>query len=159
MSWLKKILGLEQSAEAPAQSAARAPSGAGSIAGERVLVADSSVTIQKVLELTLESEGCSITAAATAGEAIASLGRTPPPTVVIVAALLSDEDGLQVCEAVRRRPELLGTIVLLMRGASETPLDEARVRMAGADGVLVKPFEPTALIDQLHALRRKRGKA
>jgi DNA-binding response OmpR family regulator len=160
LSWLKKILGLEQSAQAPAPArAVAAPrSGAPSLAGERVLVADSSATIQKVLELTLESEGCGITLAGSLDEAIAALGRTPP-TVVLVAAQLSDRDGLQVCEAVRRRPELRGTIVLVMRGAFETPLDEARVRMTGADGVLVKPFEPAALLDQVRALRAKRGQA
>jgi CheY-like chemotaxis protein len=126
-----------------------------SLAGEHVLVADASQTIQKVLELVLEGAGCRLTVASTVKDAITALGQAP--SVVLVAAQLSDEDGLQVCEAVRRRPELASTIVLLMHGAFEAPLDDARVRMAGAEGVVVKPFEPAVLIDQLRALRAKRA--
>ena len=69
---------------------------------------------------------------------------------------LPGRNGLQVCEAIRRRPDLAGTIVLIMRGAFQEPVDDSRLRMAGSDGVLTKPFEPGQLIEQIRALRQKR---
>lgn len=150
MSWLKKLLGLSESG--PAGSSSPGP---GSLAGERVLVADPSMTIQKVVELALGSEGCSVAFAATGEEAIA-LAMATPPTVVIASTDLPGKNGLQVCEAVRRRPDLAGTIVLIMKGAFEEPPDDSRLRMIGSDGVVTKPFEPGQLIDQIRALRQKR---
>jgi DNA-binding response OmpR family regulator len=143
VSWLKKLMG----------SSEGGPAG-GSLSGERVLVADASLTIQKVIELTLASEGCSVSFAATGDESVAAL--QAKPTLVLAAEILPGKSGLEVCEAVRRRSDLAGTIVILTRGAFETGPDEARVRMAGADGTLIKPFEPAALIEQVRSLRQKR---
>lgn len=152
MSWLKKLLGLSDSG--PAGTGESVP-GSGSLTGERVLVADSSMAIRKVIELTLEGEGCSVTFAASGDEAIASVAAAPP-TVVIASTDLPGKNGLEVCEAIRRRPDLAGTIVLISTGAFEERLDQSRLRMAGSDGVLTKPFQPAELIDQLRTLRRKR---
>ena len=144
MGWLKKLFGSSEDAHA-----------AGSLAGERVLVADPSTTIQKVVELTLGAEGCSVRFASSGDEAIAALGDAPP-SVVIASTDLPGKSALQLSEAVRRRPDLSGTIVIVMRDAFEKPVDEARLSMAGADATLIKPFEPGALIEQLRALRQKR---
>lgn len=152
VSWLKRLLGLGEAGLAPS------PPLGERVLGERVLVADPSMTIQKVIELTLGSEGYSVAVAVTGDDAIASLATTPP-TVVLASADLPGKSGLQVCEAVRRRPELAGTVVIILRGAFEPPLDERRLRVAGADGVLTKPFEPVQLIEQIQALRLKRSKA
>lgn len=54
MSWLKKLLGLSESI--PAGSSGSGPA-SGSLAGERVLVADPGMTIQKLIELTLRMIG------------------------------------------------------------------------------------------------------
>ena len=43
------------------------------------------------------------------------------------------------------RPELAHIPVLLLAGAFE-PVDEAKAKEAGCDGVLVKPFEPQHVI-------------
>ncbi len=153
MSWLKKLLGLSESG--PAGSSQGSP-GKGSLAGERVLVADASMTIQRVVELALGSEGCSVAFAGSGEEAIASLTASVP-TVVIAAMDLPGKNGLQVCEAIRRRPDLASTIVLIMKGAFEETPDGSRLRMIGSDGVVTKPFEPGQLIEQIRSARKQRG--
>jgi len=143
VSWFKKLFGPSEAG--PASQA---------LAGERVLVADPSMTIQKVFELTLESQGCSVAFVASGDEAIQSLAGTPP-TLVIASAELPGKSGYEVCEAVRRRPDLEGTIVVIMKGFGEQ-LDEGRPRRVGSDDVVTKPFEPGSLIERIRALRQKR---
>ena len=48
-------------------------------------------------------------------------------------------------------PELAHIPVLLLTGAFE-PIDEARARAVGCDGVLVKPFEPQMVISRVRDL-------
>jgi len=51
----------------------------------------------------------------------------------------------------KRTPALAQVPVVLLTGAFE-PIDEARARQTGCDGVLVKPFEPRQLLTQVRAL-------
>jgi CheY-like chemotaxis protein len=57
-------------------------------------------------------------------------------------------DGYEVSSHVKTTPGLQHIPVLLLAGAFE-PVDDARVRDAQCDGVLIKPFEPRQLVNRV----------
>ncbi len=115
-----------------------------------VLLADDSLTIQRVVTLTFANEDVTITSVSDGDQAVESISRKKPDLVLADIAM-PGRSGYQVAEFVRSRPELSSLPVLLLAGAFDH-IDEAHVRTVGADGVLTKPFEPKALIGQVKQL-------
>jgi len=116
----------------------------------KLLLADDSVTIQKVIELTFADEDIDVIAVSTGSQAIA---RAPVdrPDIVLADVGMPDRDGYEVAAFIKRTPGLSHIPVLLLTGAFE-PIDEGRAKAAGCDGVLVKPFEPQMVITRVKDL-------
>ena len=116
----------------------------------KLLLADDSVTIQKVIELTFADEDIEVIAVSTGSQAIA---RAPidRPDIVLADVGMPDRDGYEVAAFIKRTPALSHVPVLLLTGAFE-PIDEGRAKAAGCDGVLVKPFEPQMVITRVKDL-------
>jgi CheY-like chemotaxis protein len=87
--------------------------------------------------------------------AIASLSRTPPD-IVLADIGMPGRSGYDVARYIKQTPELAHIPVLLLTGAFE-PVDQARVREVGCDGVLTKPFEPQVVITRVKELLTKAG--
>ncbi|HXU30330.1 MAG TPA: response regulator, partial [Thermoanaerobaculia bacterium] len=108
----------------------------------RILLADDSVTIQKVIELTFMDGDYEVRAVGNGDEAIALLD-SADPEVVIADVHMPGANGYEVArraKALRRdRP------VLLLVGTFE-PFDEAEARACGADRHLKKPFDSQELL-------------
>jgi len=115
-----------------------------------LLLADDSVTIQRVIELTFANEGVRVLTAADGHEATARL-EDSKPDIVLADVGLPGVDGYVLAERVKRSAALATVPVLLLTGAFE-PIDETRARASGADGVLVKPFEPKRLVAMVKGL-------
>ena len=115
-----------------------------------LLFADDSVTIQRVIDLTFANEGVRVITAADGHEATARL-EDSRPDIVLADVGLPGVDGYALAERVKRSSALATVPVLLLTGAFE-PIDEARARASGADGVLVKPFEPKRLVAMVTGL-------
>jgi CheY-like chemotaxis protein len=116
---------------------------------KRVLVADDSITIQKVVELSL-SESYEVRCAANGAQAIELL-EDYRPDIVLCDAMMPEKDGYEVCAFVKGHAQLGHTPVLLLHGAFES-FDEARARDVGADETLTKPFDTQTLIDMVGKL-------
>ena len=119
-----------------------------------LLLADDSVTIQRVIELTFADEDVTVVAVGDGDAAIARLEADPPPDIVLADVGMPGRDGYQVAAYVRQAPRLRHIPVVLLTGAFE-PVDEARARNAGSAGVLVKPFEPHMVIARVRELLGK----
>jgi CheY-like chemotaxis protein len=115
-----------------------------------LLLADDSVTIQRVIELTFAEQGMRVVSVGDGESAIARM-TAERPDIVLADVGMRRVDGYQVAAHMRRTPELAKVPVLLLTGAFE-PIDEDRARRAGCDGVLVKPFEPRQVLAQVRAL-------
>lgn len=115
-----------------------------------LLLADDSVTIQRVIELTFADEDIHVVAVGDGQQAIDRI-KTDPPDIILADTGMPERDGYEVAAFVKGDPALAGIPVVLLTGAFE-PLDERRARQIGADGVLVKPFEPQLVIDRVRAL-------
>ena len=116
-----------------------------------LLLADDSVTIQRVIELTFADEDVQVIAVGDGHAAIARLQADPPPDIVLADVGMPGPDGYEVATFVHQTPRLRHIPVVLLTGAFE-PVDQARARTAGSAGVLVKPFEPQMVIARVREL-------
>lgn len=123
-----------------------------------LLLADDSVTIQKVVGIIFGSEDYNLTVVSN-GTAAVEKARELHPDVMLVDALMPGMSGYEVCEAIRSDSALAATPILLLAGSFE-PLDEEQVRQCGADDYILKPFESqqmVAKVQQLYQLGRGRA--
>jgi CheY-like chemotaxis protein len=116
----------------------------------KLLLADDSVTIQRVIELTFADEDITVIAVGDGRQAIERV-QSERPDIVLADVGMPERDGYEVAAFIKGTPELAHIPVLLLTGAFE-PIDEGRVHAAGCDGVLVKPFEPQMVISRVKDL-------
>jgi CheY-like chemotaxis protein len=115
-----------------------------------LLLADDSVTIQRVIELTFADEDVTVVAVSDGDQAIERL-QASPPDIVLADIGMPGKNGYEVAQYIRRSPRLAHIPVVLLTGAFE-PVDQARANDAGCDGVLAKPFEPQLVISRVKEL-------
>jgi CheY-like chemotaxis protein len=115
-----------------------------------LLLADDSVAIRQVIELTFADEDVRVISVGDGEQAIAMLTQSAPD-IVLVDAALPGRSGYEVAEFMRRTPGLTAIPVLLLAGAFER-VDQARADAARCGGVLVKPFEPQQIIGTVRDL-------
>jgi CheY-like chemotaxis protein len=116
----------------------------------KLLLADDSVTIQRVIELTFADEQIQVIAVGDGQEAVQRI-ESERPDVILADVGMPRRDGYEVAAHVKKTPHLKHIPVVLLTGAFE-PIDEARARAVGCDGVLVKPFEPQMVINRVKDL-------
>jgi len=109
------------------------------LAGRKLLLADDSVTIQKVIELTFADEGVRVVAVSDGATAIDRL-EDEAPDIVLADVFMPLKNGYEVCEYVKHNEKLKHIPVMLLVGSFE-PFDEAEARRVGADDTLTKPFQ------------------
>jgi len=124
---------------------------------KKILLADDSITIQKVIELTFSDEDFEVI---TVGNGRLAIERVQDvrPDLVLCDIIMPEKDGYEVCEFIKKTPGLSRTPVLLLTGAFE-PFDQERATRAGCDGFLAKPFEPQTLIAKVKDLLARAGAA
>ena len=115
-----------------------------------LLLADDSVTIQKVVGISFANEDIVLLTVDNGDDAVQRAGEARPD-IVLADVVMPGRSGYEVCEAIKADPNLAGTPVLLLTGTFEA-FDEERAQRAGADGHITKPFEAQALVDQVNAL-------
>ncbi|MBS1790208.1 MAG: response regulator [Acidobacteria bacterium] len=107
--------------------------------GYKILLADDSVTVQKIITLTFSDEGVDVLTVNNGDEAIHRL-QYMRPALVMADVSIPGKNGYEICEYVKNHPEMKDTPVVLLVPAFE-PFDEERARRIGADKHLTKPFQ------------------
>ena len=121
------------------------------LAGRKLLLADDSATIQKVIDLTFADEGVRVLSVSSGREVIEQLEEFAPD-IVLADIHMPSPGGYEVCEYVKTNEKLKHIPVMLLVGSFE-PFDEAEARRVGADDILTKPFQSIRrLIDRVGAL-------
>jgi CheY-like chemotaxis protein len=115
-----------------------------------LLLADDSVTIQRVIELTFADEDIQVIAVSDGDQAVARL-EAAPPDIVLADIGMPGRNGYEVAQYIKQSPHLAHIPVVLLTGAFE-PVDQARAADAGCDGMLAKPFEPQLVIARVKEL-------
>ena len=105
----------------------------------KLLLADDSVTIRKVVELTFADEGVDVTTVGTGEEAMLKFVEIGPD-IVLVDVNMPDPTGYQICEMIKQDESTRHIPVILLVGSFE-PFDQDEAERVGADGFVVKPFQ------------------
>ncbi len=110
-----------------------------------ILAVDDSASIRQMVSFTLTGAGFNVIQARDGQEGLeaARKGR--------VSAVLTDQnmprmDGLSLIRALRELPDYRAVPILVLTTESGDEL-KSKARAAGANGWLVKPFEPTRLVE------------
>lgn len=114
------------------------------LAGRKLLLADDSLTIQKVVELTFADEGVDVLCVNNGRDAIEKI-EDFAPDVVLTDVFMPQVNGYEVCEYIKQNESLKHVPVMLLVGSFE-PFDEAEARRVGADDTLTKPFQSIRLL-------------
>lgn len=117
----------------------------------RILIVDDHGEIRRLLRLTFDPAGYRIYEAANGPDALSIALRKRPDLVLLDVMMPGGLDGFEVCRRLKSDP-LLGEIKVLLLTARGQAGDFLAGHGAGADGYLLKPFSPLALIDQAERL-------
>ena len=113
------------------------------MAVKKILVADDSLTIQKVIRLALSNDGYEIQAVSDGSDALQQISLFRPQ-VVLIDVSLPGSSAFDVKRAINAHPDLIGTGFILMSSAFEK-VDETQVEALEFHGRLTKPFDPAHL--------------
>jgi CheY-like chemotaxis protein len=119
----------------------------------RILLADDSLTIQKVIELTFSGTDFELQAVGN-GDLALPLLDSFSPDIVLADCVMPGKTGYELCEEVKRRPGGRFVPVVLLTGTFE-PFDKPRAEHAGADSVVTKPFDSQGLASLVRDLVNK----
>ncbi len=119
----------------------------------KVLIADDSLVMRRLLQVTLESWGYEVWAAADGAEAWELLQRDDAPQIAVLDWIMPVFTGLEICRLVRRKPRESYVYLLLLTSKSQRE-DIVEGMGAGADDYVVKPFDKHELEVRLRAGRR-----
>jgi CheY-like chemotaxis protein len=116
----------------------------------KILVADDSVTIQKIVALAFGCEDAVVESAST-GDAAVDAAKSFKPDIVLADVVMPGGNGYDVCARLKADPELSHVPVVLMVGAFEL-FDEPEALRVQSDGRLTKPFDTEELIQTVRSL-------
>ncbi len=121
----------------------------------KLLVADDSLTIQKVVELTFSNGDYQLTCVANGRLALEKVLQDPPD-LILADVVMPEKNGYEVCEAIKRNPATAGIPVILLAGTFE-PFDRERAERLGCDAIVSKPFDSHQLFRKVEELLANRG--
>lgn len=117
----------------------------------KLLLADDSVTIQKVVNLTFADEGVDVETVGDGDTAMERLSGSRPD-IVLADVNMPGLSGYQICERLRADEATRDIPVILLVGSFE-PFDEGEASRVGANAYLTKPFQSIRqLITQVNEL-------
>ncbi|MCM3763058.1 response regulator transcription factor [Alkalihalobacillus oceani] len=117
-----------------------------------ILIVDDELRMRELLSFYLEKAGFRVSEAATGQEALTKIaGDRDSYELVILDIMMPDQDGFEVCQAVREYSE----VPILMLSARTEVQDRIEGLNLGADDYLTKPFEVEELLARVHALLRR----
>ncbi len=116
----------------------------------KMLVADDSITIQKVISIIFGGDDYSLTIVDNGNDAVTK-AREINPDILLIDTQMPGLTGYEVAESVRSTPSLAGTPIVLLTGSFE-PFDEEKAKRSGIDTFITKPFESQQIINTVKEL-------
>ncbi len=119
-----------------------------------ILLVEDEVSIQRVVQAYLESEGYRLLLAHDGQEALQILEQHMPD-LVILDLMLPGMDGMELAARLRATSATADIYILMLTARSEEADRVAGLRI-GADDYLTKPFSPRELVARVQAILRRR---
>lgn len=105
----------------------------------KLLLADDSITIQKVVNLTFADEGIEVISVGDGDSAMEKFNEFLPD-LVMADVNMPGLNGYEICQIIKQNDDTRTIPVILLVGSFE-PFDEAEASRVGADDFLTKPFQ------------------
>ena len=109
----------------------------------RILLVDDNPDNRALLQIILESDGFSISTAASGAEALASVAREHPD-LVLLDWIMPDMDGSEVASGIKGSADTKHIPIIVLSGMDDRKT-RVRAQSAGADDFLAKPLDLAAL--------------
>jgi two-component system, sensor histidine kinase and response regulator len=123
----------------------------------RILLAEDNPVNQQLAVRLLEKRGHRVVVAPDGGEALRVLARDAFD-LILMDVQMPGVDGLEATAMIREREQATGKhIPIIAMTARAMKEDREACLAAGMDGYVAKPISPTALFEQIEALRSSRG--
>lgn len=119
---------------------------------QSILAVDDSASMRQMVAFTLKGAGYSVIEAADGKEAFEK-ARGTRIDLVLTDQNMPNMDGITLVKSLRSLPDYAGTPILILTTESSDEM-KARGKAAGATGWLVKPFDPSKLLDVIKKVIR-----
>ncbi|MGH9947450.1 MAG: response regulator [Pyrinomonadaceae bacterium] len=117
----------------------------------KLLLADDSLTIQKLINLTFADEGFDVVTVGD-GNAVLQQISDVQPDIILADVHMPGPNGYEICAMLRGVPETANLPVMLLVGSFE-PFDQDEAGRVGASGYATKPFQSIRqLVEQVNGL-------
>jgi CheY-like chemotaxis protein len=113
----------------------------------RILVADDSITIQKIVAMAFENEDAEVEGI---GDGQEAFDKVPDfkPDIVLADVDMPGLDGFELCQKIKGNPELASIKVLLLASDFED-FDEGRFKECQAENHISKPFKSDDIVQMV----------
>lgn len=118
---------------------------------KKILLADDSLTIQKVVELTFSDSEYELVCVSNGQRALDRIAAGEMPDLILADVVMPEKNGYELCEAIKANPATARVPVVLLSGTFE-PFDRDRADRLGCDAIVSKPFDSQQLLRQVEAL-------
>lgn len=116
------------------------------MANSRIIIADDSLTVQKVINLVLSPRGYEIQGFTSGRLAMESI-KKQIPLAVIADAVMPDMNGIELGEAMKKESSPINQIPFILLHSSFEKISDEDFKRSGACEKLEKPFDDKALIE------------
>ena len=123
------------------------------VAAAEILLVEDDAIILNTLAYNLSRQGFAVHKATDGSEAL-KLTRQLRPDLILLDLMLPGEDGIRVCEKIRRDDS---NTVIIMATAKDSERDKVRGLEAGADDYVTKPFGMKELVARINANLKRSG--
>ena len=113
----------------------------------KILIAEDSPTIRKVISITLSQKGYETIEAGDGLEALSRLNESKPD-LILLDIILPKMDGYQILSIIRENPDFK-TIPVIMLTSKDGIINKVKGKVAGSSAYLTKPFDPTQLVETI----------
>ena len=115
---------------------------------KRILYIEDEADLQWLVRHVLESDGGFEVLVCSSGAEALLCVQEFSPDLVLLDVMMPDMDGFSVLRELRARPESASLPVVFLTARSQQNDEYLR---SGAQGLIAKPFEPSALVEQVRS--------
>lgn len=116
---------------------------------KKILIVDDSEGMVRIIQSVLEKEGYAAVGISDPSQIEKTID-SEAPSLILLDVVMPERNGFQVCRSLKNSQTYKSIPIIVVSGKS-TPSDRYWAEQQGANGYIVKPFEP---VDLLREVRR-----
>ncbi|MEX0981253.1 MAG: response regulator transcription factor [Bacteroidales bacterium] len=119
----------------------------------KILIVDDEQDILEFVSYNLKREGFHVDTVSNGKKAL-DIAKKMHPDLILLDVMMPGMDGIEVCEEIRRTPEIRHILIAMLSARAESYSQVAGFE-AGADDYMIKPIRPKVLVSRIKALLKR----